>query len=418
MKIGYACIFLGDEQSRQRTCTLKYITEEKLQEIISHNLQALRRILAFNAAHNIMMYRLSSDIIPFGSSPVNTLPWQSIYRKELEEIGNFVKEKGMRVSSHPGQYTILNALNVEIIERSKLDLEYHCSILDMMGLDSSHKMVLHIGGIYNDKDCAMQRFIDVYRTLPEHIQRRLVIENDDRYYTVEDVLKISSYTHIPVVFDNLHHEILPPEEYKSIGEWLTLVRDTWKKEDGVQKVHYSEQAVGKRLGAHAQHVTSNVFFSFLAQVPFDVDVMLEVKDKNISACKIQCLLEPNIACFYEEWKYYKYLFYLHSLADYTYYEYLFSEHKDIDRMDFYQLAERYLREEVMNENYRMLFQFIKRNWQDIVSERSMKLYIRMMENYCEKNTSSSLFVSAIYRIATREQLVDEIAGLILLQMLV
>ncbi|MEG0469073.1 MAG: UV DNA damage repair endonuclease UvsE, partial [Longicatena sp.] len=66
MKIGYACIFLGDEQSRQRTCTLKYITEEKLQEIISHNLQALRRILAFNAAHNIMMYRLSSDIIPFG----------------------------------------------------------------------------------------------------------------------------------------------------------------------------------------------------------------------------------------------------------------------------------------------------------------------------------------------------------------
>lgn len=135
----------------------------------------------------------------------------------------------MRVSLHPGQYCVINSPREDVVERSIDELLYHASILEAMGLDATHKMVLHVGGIYGDKQQAMQRFARVYRRLDPIIQKHLIIENDDRYYTVEDVLYLSAQLSIPVVFDNLHHAILPPPVERTQLEWLRLVSGTWEK---------------------------------------------------------------------------------------------------------------------------------------------------------------------------------------------
>ena len=138
---------------------------------------------------------------------------------------------------HPGQYTVINSPHQDVVDRAIEDLIYHASFLDSLSLDASHKLILHIGGIYNEKEAAMDRFISVYQYLPENVKARLVIENDDRLYSVADVLAISSATGIPVVFDTLHHEVNPPHQNdKSMVEWLLLCKNTWKRNDGCQKI--------------------------------------------------------------------------------------------------------------------------------------------------------------------------------------
>lgn len=284
MRLGYACICTLDESTKIKTCILRNAKEERLTNLIEHNLNALMQILTYNHAHDIRMFRISSDIIPFGSSPANTLDWQHMFAESLYHIGNLIKAYDMRVSFHPGQYTLLNSPRDDVTHRSILDLQYHASFLDALGLDATHKMVLHVGGVYGDKEAAKERFCDVYQQLHDSIKQRLVIENDDRYYHIEDVLQLSEKVHVPVVFDNLHHHILNPETEMEDRAWINYVKRTWNSFDGVQKMHYSEQDPTRQIGAHAQQVNVIAFMEFVKLLDRqDIDIMLEVKDKNISA---------------------------------------------------------------------------------------------------------------------------------------
>lgn len=308
MKIGYACICIHNEHTKYRTCIQKYATKDKLQELIQHNLQVLQTILLYNKQHGIAMYRLPSNIIPFGSSPINTLPWRTIFQEKFITIGKYIKNNKMRISMHPGQYTILNSPRDDVVKRSIEDLRYHASILDSMGLDSTHKLVLHIGGIYDHKVEAIQRFVNVYETLDDNIKKRLVIENDDRMFHMEDVLSISSLTQIPVIFDNLHHHILNPKTSDDEMYWVDKARKTWSLKDGIAKLHYCEQGETKRLGAHAKNLDTATFMSFIERLNMrEVDIMLEVKSKNYSAIKCIQLLQGRIS--EEEKKRYQFLFY-------------------------------------------------------------------------------------------------------------
>lgn len=121
---------------------------------------------------------------------------------------------GLRLSMHPGQYTVLNSPNPDVVERAVLDLEYHTEFLDLCGLKEDSKVILHIGGIYGNKVEAKQRFVENYNLLSPNIRKRLIIENDDKLYHVEDVLEIANIAQIPVVFDALHHKVNPPAEEK------------------------------------------------------------------------------------------------------------------------------------------------------------------------------------------------------------
>ena len=98
---------------------------------------------------------------------------------------------------HPDQFVLINSPKESIVENSFRELAYHCSILDLMSLDSSAKIQLHVGGVYGDKALAMKNFEKNYRTmLSDSIKKRLVIENDDRLYNVNNCLCIHDRTGI------------------------------------------------------------------------------------------------------------------------------------------------------------------------------------------------------------------------------
>ena len=188
----------------------------------------------------------------------------------------------MRISMHPDQFVLLNALDREIVESSIRELEYHCRVLDLMGLSAAAKVQIHVGGVYGDKPASIARFVERYRKLPVAVRRRLVIENDDRCYTVADCLEVRRRTGVPVLFDVFHHKVNCSGE--SVHAALAACAKTWRKRDGILMVDYSSQEPGERKGRHAEHIDLADFRRFLkAARGIDCDVMLEIKDKEQSA---------------------------------------------------------------------------------------------------------------------------------------
>jgi UV DNA damage endonuclease len=286
MRIGYACLTVGVENTTIRTCRLASATHERLVEIVKANLTALNGILDYNAQNKIRMFRISSDIIPFGSKEAITFPWQKFFAKQLQALGKKARDNDIRLSMHPGQYTVLNSPHDHVVENAMRDLEYHCAFLDALKMDDTNKIILHIGGIYGDKPSAIERFKKQYQKLSSRIKHRLIIENDDTCYNAEEVLAIGEELSIPVVFDTLHHAINASPKKRSQIDWMKACEKTWKKQDGTQKIHYSQQAKDKRPGSHSETINLPSFLAFFKSLPsHKLDIMLEVKDKNISAMK-------------------------------------------------------------------------------------------------------------------------------------
>jgi UV DNA damage endonuclease len=307
MRIGYACLTRGIPYTDFKGVTSKNATPERLTEITGHNLNTLANILRYNAEDGLNMFRLSSDLIPFGSSPVNTTRWWEHFRPELEELGGLIKDNDIRISMHPGQYTVLNSPDPDVVSRAVDDLEYHSLVLDSLGLDRRAKIIIHIGGVYGDKKEAIVRFKESYKKLPERVKDRLIIENDERLYSIQEVLEIGTDLGIPVVFDNLHHQVKLGDGKDSM--WIGEAAKTWKVEDGIQKIHYSQQDPDKNPGAHSETIDVKQLVQYIERnIHHDLDIMLEVKDKNLSARKaINAVIDTGrIESLEREWSRYKY----------------------------------------------------------------------------------------------------------------
>ncbi|MBL4932519.1 UV DNA damage repair endonuclease UvsE [Clostridium paridis] len=313
MNIGYACISLTTNARTNRKLLLKNYSNDALRLIIKENLSDLMKILINNKKNKIFLYRISSDIIPLASHEINTFPWQEVFKDELLEIGTYIKENNMRVSMHPGQYTVINSPKEEVIKNSIAELEYHTDFLNALGVDYTNKIVLHIGGVYGDKTSAKERFISNFRSLSDSTKQRLVIENDEKNFSLEDVLDISYKIEVPVIYDNLHNYCYGSNNLTH-KEIYKLVSKTWKCKDGNMKVHYSEQDKNKKKGSHSQTINLKLFLDYFNEVKeFNPDIMLEVKDKDISSIKIINALNElsgipaSKSLIYDEWAKYKYL---------------------------------------------------------------------------------------------------------------
>jgi UV DNA damage endonuclease len=253
---------------------------------------------------------------------------------------------------HPGQYTVLNSPNEEVVQRAVDDLNYHARVLDSLSVGTKNKIVLHIGGVYGEKSAATERFRMNYTKLPEQVKRRLVIENDDKCYSIDEVLLIGQELDIPVVFDNLHHAVNPGPG-GSDCEWIAACRKTWREGDGIQKIHYSQQAAGKTRGSHAESIRLLSFLDFCKALPDDdLDIMLEVKDKNLSAvkCSNACHPERGIAVLQREWGRYQYAILERSPEAYTEIKQLLQEKGGYPVVAFYSLIEKALALEATPQN--------------------------------------------------------------------
>lgn len=261
----------------------------------------LRAILDYLDEIDVRMYRISSDFVPYCTHP--DLPQfhgqVAECRDGLAELGRMARERGIRLSLHPSQYVLLSAQDPAINARGIADVNAQAELMDAMEQGPESIVILHLGGAYGDKDAAMRRFVDSYPRLSDAGRRRLVIENDETLYTVQDCLRVHQAIGIPVVFDHQHHLLNPGE--LSIGDACRAALATWPT--GVTpKVHFSSPRLDSRmvmrgkkevpapplLSQHADYVHPWEFASFLSAVgdtPFDV--MLEAKMKDAALLKLR-----------------------------------------------------------------------------------------------------------------------------------
>jgi UV DNA damage endonuclease len=336
-RIGYACISLAVPGAALSSCTLRSAAAApgRLRVVAAANLRALETAVAYNRREGIRLYRISSDLIPLATHPSRPIDLDDAlshaFAADLARIGAAARDADLRLSMHPGQYTVLNSPSPEVVARAVDDLAYHAAVLDALGAGGEARVVLHVGGGYGDREAAMERFVQTFRRLPEAVSRRIVLENDDRVFTPADVLAVATSLSIPAVYDNLHAALNPSTEGGDDALWTSRFASTWRPGDGAQKIHYSQQAPDRRDGSHSDTILADPFLAHLealrAGLPFGTplpDIMLEVKDKNLSAVKANLLagsfVRPDargmVRRLETEWARYKYAVLARSERDY------------------------------------------------------------------------------------------------------
>jgi UV DNA damage endonuclease len=284
MRIGYPCTNRTLGCRGAKTLRLASFSLERLDEAVASNLACLETMLLWNVEHGIRLFRITSDLIPFASHPDIAPPWRHLYARALANAGLLIQQLGVRIDMHPGQYTVLNSPDEAVGRNTMCDLVYHVGVLDEMGLDATAKVQIHLGGVYGDREAAVARFISRAGLLPETIRRRLVIENDERSYGMADCLRVSRAIGLPVVFDAYHHAL--NNRGDSAGMALAAAAETWTPNDGLPIVDYSSGLPNGRYGQRAESLDETHFRAFIrATGETDFDVMLEIKDKELSALR-------------------------------------------------------------------------------------------------------------------------------------
>ncbi|KLJ05587.1 hypothetical protein EMPG_10920 [Blastomyces silverae] len=251
------------------------------------NARDIVKLLRWNERYGIKFMRLSSEMFPFASHAEHGYRLEPFAADVLAEAGRVAAELGHRLTVHPGQFTQLASPRPTVTENSVRDLEYHAEMLRLLKLppqqDRDAVMILHMGGVFGDKQATLDRFRKTYRTLSGDIKNRLVLENDDVSWTVHDLLPICEELNIPLVLDYHHHNInfdagKVREGTLDIMSLYNRITATWTRKGITQKMHYSEQtpsAITKK-----QRRKHNPRVHVLPPCDPTMDLMIEAKDKE------------------------------------------------------------------------------------------------------------------------------------------
>lgn len=285
MRFGYACINLSVDTGF-RSCIQRTLDEKGIsyiRELMIWNFKTVIRIIEWNIERGIPLYRLSSDLVPFGSH-VQLKDWKWWEDEVVQELGerarNLVRDNDQRITIHPGQFNNLSSPTVSVVESTFRDLIHQARLLELFG---GTDMILHVGGVYEGKKTAIARFKNEFKNLPENVQSYLRIENDDKSYNIGEVLDICEDLQAKPCYD-YHHDICLPSV--GIEETKQGVKKLWA-EDRI-KVHLSTGRTGRRDRKHADHISEDTWRSFSRNFDgWDIDVMLEAKKKNLSVLVLQ-----------------------------------------------------------------------------------------------------------------------------------
>ncbi len=272
---------------------------------LSRSLDYLEQVFSYLERGAFRMFRLAGGTVPYGTHP--DLPALD-YRRQLDacaerldELGARARGMGLRLSTHPGQYTVINGPEPVLTGKAALDLDQDAFLLDRLGQGPEAVVVVHVGGVYGDKPAALARWVTAYEGLTERARRRLVVENDETSYDVADVLELHRRTGAPVVFDWHHHLCNPAARLADPSEALAAACATWPA--GVRpKVHVSSPRTELRpvqrrraggrgketrlvpplLDQHADFVSPWDVQRVLRAAPGPLDVMIEAKAKDLA----------------------------------------------------------------------------------------------------------------------------------------
>jgi len=271
---------------------------------LSRSLELLDAAFDYLDRIDVRVYRMSSSTVPYGTHP--DLP-EFDYRRQIDEcaealerLGEKAQRLGLRLSTHPGQYTVLSSPDDEIARKARLDVEQDALLLDTLGVGPEGVVVIHVGGAYGDPAASLDRWVRGFDQLSERAQRRLVVENDERCFDLSDVLDLHERTGVRVVFDLHHHRCNAAPAFENVGVGLASALDTWPS--GIRpKVHVSSTRTELRpvggtlqpplLDQHSDFLTPWDLLTLLEAADRPLDVMVEAKAKDLAILWLRRALE-------------------------------------------------------------------------------------------------------------------------------
>ena len=259
-RIGFACKWIDREdqvngikpkddakQYNTRSTTVRWlnnqtkeVAEQRLWDLMVHNIESSRKLVERIGAldEHLRMVRLSSDILPVYTQHEWSYFWRrsdvvAYAERAFGEVGELARSRGVRLSFHPGQFTVLASANPGIVERSIEEFEYHNDMIRWMGYGKTFqdfKCNVHISGKQGP-----QGIIDVLPRLSPEARNTLTIENDEISWGLDASLELVD--HCALVLD-IHHHFIKTGEYIHVGDdRFSRVIDSWR---GVRPViHYS-----------------------------------------------------------------------------------------------------------------------------------------------------------------------------------
>ena len=259
-RIGFACKWIDNpnqvdgikatddcKQYNTGTTTVSWlnrqsreVAEQKLWDLMVGNIEAVYRLVerVSTLDPSLRMVRISSDILPVYTHDTYRDYWLqpavvSYAETHFKRVGDLARANNVRLSMHPGQFTVLASDNPGIVERSIAEFEYHTDIARWMGYGQKFqdfKINVHISGRQGPE--GIRR---AYKRLSPEARNCITIENEENSWGLNDCLSISDI--VPIVLDIHHHWIREGEYINSDDDRVKKVVESWR---GVRPTcHYS-----------------------------------------------------------------------------------------------------------------------------------------------------------------------------------
>jgi UV DNA damage repair endonuclease len=283
------------------------VAEQKLWDLMVGNIEATRLLVerVGNLEENLRMVRLSSDILPVYTEST----WQRYWRlpdvrtyceRAFKAVGDVARENNVRLSMHPGQFTVLASINEGIVERSIEEFEYHADMARWMGYGKTFqdfKINVHISGKQGPDGIR-----SAYKRLSPEARNCLTIENEENAWGLDDCLTISDI--VPIVLDIHHHWIREGEYISNQDSRVMRVVDSWRglrptchysisREDylvghdtSIMPHHASLLTEGykkQKLRAHSDFYWNTASNEWALSFLNTHDIMCESKGKNLAS---------------------------------------------------------------------------------------------------------------------------------------
>jgi len=286
MNLGYACINLTLAEAgitTNRGMIKKTFGEKGIayaSELALSNVRALLKILEWNVANDVRVFRVTSELFPWASEyKLKSMP----HYREIKEVLEACGKIPVRISSHPGPFNKLAGSGATLDNTIK-DLEIHSAIFDLMNLPASHlaKINIHVGGAYGDKEETLKRFAKNFGQLSKNLQARLTIENDDKpgLFNVKELTSLHEVTGVPIVFDYFHHKLHSGTQTEEEA-FLTAYK-TWNVKP---TFHYSSSRKEYENPEAKKEAHSDWVHEEINTYGKEVDIVLETKMKELSLLK-------------------------------------------------------------------------------------------------------------------------------------
>ncbi len=285
------------------------VAEQKLWDLMVQNCQSIDNLITrVGQLPDIQrMVRISSDMLPVYTEPKWFYFWQKpdvrdYLEKHLSKIGQNARNLDVRLSFHPGQFTVLASENDNIVERSIAEFEYHADVVRYMGYGQKFqdfKINVHISG-KRGPDGIKQ----VLPRLSQEARNCITIENDENSWGVDASLELAD--HCALVLDVHHHWIRTGEYIQPDDDRVKRIVDSWRGQVPVMHYSVSEQTLIKdhcvntlpdlddlksqgfkknSLRAHSNFYWNNACNFWAWQFLDTFDIMCESKGKNLSSAQ-------------------------------------------------------------------------------------------------------------------------------------